>query len=108
MQQHTNVVPFNGGKLTATTPQALVDSLLRIKKVVERTGVPTSSTYHQIKQGTFVPPIKLGERISAWRSSEVEAIVNARIRGESDAQIKELVKTLVAARRSVGVIGGAA
>jgi prophage regulatory protein len=93
----------------ATSPATpLFGRLLRIKAIKDLTGLPQSSFYYTMAQGEFTPPIKLGVRISAWPESEVNAIMNARIRGESSEQIKALVKRLVALRMTAGTIGGAA
>ena len=80
----------------------LINRILRIKPITARYGMAQSTVYAAAKNGEFPPPIKLGERISGWLESEVDAVINARIRGESTEQIKELVKSLVAARQTVG------
>ena len=76
--------------------QQLKDALkiLRIKQVKERTGLPNSTIYYHIENGTFIKPIKLGERISGWLESEVDAIMGARIAGKDEAEIKALVQSL--------------
>ncbi|WP_439825373.1 helix-turn-helix transcriptional regulator [Aeromonas caviae] len=56
-------------------------SFERIAAVTARTGVPRSSLYRLIKQGRFPSPIKLSERSSAWRSSDVDAWIAARSNG---------------------------
>ena len=103
--QQNNKIPMAALKAAATpsTQQPPINRLLRIKPIKERTGIPVSSLYYSISEGTFPPPIKLGERISAWVESEVDAVINARIRGESNEAIKELVTSLVAARQAMGV-----
>ena len=68
--------------------------ILRIKQVKERTGLPNSTIYYHIENGTFIKPIKLGERISGWLESEVDAIMGARIAGKDEAEIKALVQSL--------------
>ena len=68
--------------------------ILRIKQVKERTGLPNSTIYYHIENGTFIKPIKLGERISGWLESEVDAIMGARIAGKDEAEIKSLVLSL--------------
>jgi prophage regulatory protein len=44
-------------------------------------------------------PVKLGARAAAWPSDEVEAIVQARIAGAKDADLRKLVDKLHAQRK---------
>jgi prophage regulatory protein len=57
---------------------------------------------NNIAKGLFPSPVKLGERLSVWLQSEVTAIMNARIAGISNDELKDLVKELEAARKSTG------
>ena len=57
-----------------------------------------SQLYSNIKQGLFVKPVRLGARASAWPRREVEEICRALIAGKGDAELRDLVKTLEAAR----------
>ena len=68
--------------------------ILRIKQIKAQTGLPNSTIYDHIKRQLFPKPIKLGERISGWLESEVNAIICARISGKSEAEIKALVLSL--------------
>lgn len=63
------------------------------KKSDSRTGL-----YKQIKEGLFPPGVKLGVRRVAWPDYETEQVLKARIAGQSDAQIRELVRRLIADR----------
>lgn len=47
--------------------------VIRIKQVVELTGLPKSTIYTYIKRGTFPTQIQLGPRVVGWRESEVLA-----------------------------------
>lgn len=47
--------------------------LIRIKDVMERTGLARSTIYKYISLGQFPQPIKLGTRAVAWVEREVEA-----------------------------------
>ena len=76
--------------------------LLRLALVSKQTAMPKSSVYAAISKGTFPHPIKLGERMVAWLQSEVTAIINARIAGKSNDEIKALVIDLEAARKNAG------
>ena len=59
----------------------MTDILYRLPEVMARTGLARSTIYHWIAHGEFPQPIKLGERISAWRSSELETWLASRIQG---------------------------
>ena len=77
------------------------NKLTRIKEIKAQTKIPASTVYFHIREGLFPKPIKIGERMSAWLQSEVDAIMNARIAGKSEDEIKELVKQLEAQRTGV-------
>ena len=79
--------------------QTTDSDLLRLPRVGSSTGVSRSTTYLRITQGLFPTPIPLGGgRIVGWPAREVAAVNEARIAGRSDAEIRELVTDLIAAR----------
>jgi prophage regulatory protein len=49
--------------------------LLRLKEVLQVIPISRSAFYAGIKAGRFPPPVKLGERTSAWRSDSLIPIV---------------------------------
>ena len=53
----------------------------------------------RISQGLWTKPVSLGARAVGWPSDEVEAINAARIAGNTDDEIRVLVKELEAARK---------
>ena len=57
-------------------------------------GISRSTVYLQIKQGLMPPPVKLGERCSAWPSYEISAINAARLAQKSNDEIRKLVAQL--------------
>ena len=71
-----------------------MNTFLRLQKVMNAMGISRSTLYLRIKQGLMPPPVKLGERCSAWPEYEVEAINTARIAQKSDDEIRELVVKL--------------
>lgn len=73
-------------------------SLLRIQSVMQKLGNSRSLIYKLITNGLFPPPIKYGSRMSVWPETEVDAIICARIRGESDDELKALVNNLIEKR----------
>lgn len=76
-------------------------TLLRLPEVKARIGLSRSALYKQIQDGLFTRPIKLGPRAVAWPSREIEAIAGLRIAGKSDAEIRQEVAKLAAARQKV-------
>jgi prophage regulatory protein len=77
-----------------------IQRMLRLTEL-QREKWPRSKTtiYADIADGVFPPPVALGERCSAWVEGEVDAVRAARVAGASKAEIRELVKQLMAARR---------
>ena len=57
------------------------ESLLRLPEVERRTGLRRAHLYKLARAGTFPRPLKIGARASAWRASQVEAWITARISG---------------------------
>lgn len=74
-------------------------TILRRKQVQVRTGLSRSTIYANIASGLFVSQVSIGARAVGWPSSEVDAIVAARIAGKSDDEIRALVAKLQAARK---------
>jgi prophage regulatory protein len=52
------------------------DRILRIKTVLDRTGLSRSTLYRKISQGTFPPQMKISQRCAGWRSSAISAWLN--------------------------------
>lgn len=72
----------------------------RLPKVCTSTGESASTIYRKISLRLFMPPVKLGPRTAGWPSHEVNAINAARTAGWADAQIRDLVNSLVEMRKS--------
>lgn len=74
-------------------------SILRIPAVKAETGHRShASIYTAIKAGIFTKPVPIGERSVGWPDYEVPAINRARIAGQSEADIRDLVNRLHAKR----------
>lgn len=74
-------------------------SILRMPSVKAETGHKShASIYNAIKAGLFTKPVQIGQRSVGWPSDEVQAINAARIAGQSETEIKELVIRLHAKR----------
>ena len=74
-------------------------ALWRIDNCKAETGDRSNtSIYNAIRAGTFTKPVAIGQRAKAWPDYEVKAIFRARIAGQTDDEIRELVKRLHAKR----------
>src|SRR4051812_1985963 len=72
--------------------------ILRQPTVRALSGMARSSLYRAIADGLFPPPVRIGARGVGWVSDEVAAIVNARVAGRSDDEIRALVVALQSRR----------
>lgn len=45
--------------------------ILRLRRVLEKTGMGRSSVWRMVKEGTFPAPIKLSPRMVGWVEEEV-------------------------------------
>ena len=80
--------------------------ILRSHNVQSLTGRSRSSTYNDIDDGLFPPPVLIGLRAVGWPDYEVDAVNAARIAGATDGDIRELVSKLVEARKALAWTGG--
>lgn len=77
-----------------------------IKNTEARNALCVGNTtfYEQLNAGLITPAVKLGVHSVAWPKHEIQAIVAARIAGQSDDQIRALVKQLVEDRQKLPAI----
>lgn len=74
-------------------------SILRMPEVKSETGHRShASIYTAVRDGLFTVPVSIGQRAVGWPDTEVKALVAARIAGQTDDQIRELVNRLHEAR----------
>ena len=57
--------------------------LIKLKTVMECTGLARSTVYKFIAEGRFPKPVKLGPRMVAWVEGEIQQWILERI-GERD------------------------
>ena len=69
---------------TTTTEPLTRDRFLRVNQVLEVFPVSRSSWWAGVKAGHYPKGIKLSERTTAWRLSEIEALIE-RLSAESKA-----------------------
>jgi prophage regulatory protein len=74
-------------------------TILRLPAVKSESGLSRSTIYLRVSQGLWTKPVSLGARAVGWPSDEVDAINAARIAGNTDDDIRNLVTKLEAARR---------
>ena len=53
------------------------ERLLRLPKVVDRTGLSKPSIYRLIQTGDFPKPRRVGKRAVAWLDSEISEFINS-------------------------------
>jgi len=53
--------------------------ILRMKTVIEITGLARSTVYKYVAEGIFPKPISLGGRSVGWLESEVHSWIQARL-----------------------------
>ncbi|MFZ2493468.1 MAG: AlpA family phage regulatory protein [Thermoanaerobaculia bacterium] len=74
----------------------------RLRRAKDRKGQPIGAPlYMRIGERLFPAPIRLGVRMVAWRYSEVVAVNEARLRGATDDELRELVGVLEAAPKAL-------
>ena len=61
-------------------------SILRLKKVKDRTGLSRSTIYLRIQEGTFPRPINLGARAVGWIEHEIEAWLTSCLENRDNVQ----------------------
>lgn len=77
-------------------------AILRLPAVLQARGRSRSTHYLDIGQGLFTRPVSLGARSVGWPEHEVAALNEARIAGKSEAEIRSLVLSLEASRKTSG------
>ncbi|TWV87880.1 AlpA family transcriptional regulator [Pseudomonas aeruginosa] len=53
--------------------------IIRLKEVIDSTGLARSTIYKYIAEGTFPKPVSLGDRCVGWVDCEVHDWILARI-----------------------------
>ena len=78
--------------------------LLRLPQVKEECGLARSTIYLRVSQGLLTQPVSLGYRSVGWPQSEIEENNAARIAGNSDDEVRQLVASLQSARKERALI----
>jgi prophage regulatory protein len=61
--------------------------VMRLKEVVDTTGLSRSTVYKYISEGVFPTSVTLGERCVGWVDSEVHEWIVARIKERDNASV---------------------
>ena len=69
--------------------------LIRRKTVLALNPRSKSALQLDEKAGLFCPPVSIGFRAVAYIKHEVEAVIQARVEGQSNEKIKQLVLELI-------------
>ena len=78
----------------------MAHTIQRLPAVRSDSGLSRSTIYLRIADGLWPRPVRLGARAVGWPSSEVTAMIGARIAGKTDEEIRQLVRALETARKS--------
>lgn len=70
-------------------------------EVLNLLKISRSCLYNKINSGLWPAPIPLGPRAVGFLSTENEKVLAAMIAGQSEEEIKELVQSLMSARKSL-------
>ncbi|MBA6291866.1 transcriptional regulator [Colwellia sp. MB3u-70] len=73
--------------------------LIRRPEVLTQTARSKSALQLDEKAGLICPPISIGDRAVAYIKREVDAVIQARIQGQTSEQIKQLVQELINQRQ---------
>jgi len=76
-------------------------TLLRTSTVCTRRGRSRSSHYLDIRDGLFVKPVRIGLRSTGTPDFEVNLLISATVAGKSEDEIRQLVKDLETARKTL-------
>lgn len=80
-------------------------SILRMPAIKAELGHRShASVYNAIKAGLLPKPVKIGERAVGLPDYEVKAINTARIAGQSESEIRDLVNRLHAMRTALATV----
>lgn len=61
--------------MTTASTTIVIDPFLRLEQVLFVFPVSSSSWYQGIKDGLYPAPVKIGARASAWRTSDIKALM---------------------------------
>ena len=81
-----------------TLPLPHFQQLLTCEEVCNVFKITRVTLYKHIENGTFIKPVKLGERLSRWLVNDVQRVFDARCAGADTNTVKEIVAQIHAER----------
>ena len=54
-------------------------NFIRIKDVMKKTGLARSTVWLWVKEGKLPKPIKLSERVTVWKESDIDEWMESKI-----------------------------
>lgn len=83
------------------TTQNLQLKIERKSETLTRYGLSSSTLHVRINEGLIPPPVSLGERAVGFPEHETSAVLAAMIAGNTKAEIKALVSSLIEQRKTL-------
>lgn len=80
--------------------------IIRLKDVIERTGLARSTIYQHVANGTFPTPVPLGDRAVGWVEREVQDWIMARIAQRDAGGRHPLVPAPALAQKGAASLAG--
>lgn len=59
-----------------TIQETVPDKLIRLKQVLELLPISKSKFWEGVRTGLYPQPVKLGPRTTAWRLSDINALID--------------------------------
>lgn len=56
-----------------------MNKFLRIKDVIEKTGIAKSTIWLWVNENKFPKPIKISPRVTVWENSKIEEWINSKV-----------------------------
>lgn len=75
--------------------------LIRRPEVIKLSGRSKSALFLDEQSGLIPPAISIGDRAVAYLKHEIETVIQARIEGKTNEQIKALVQELIEQRKKI-------
>jgi len=64
--------------------------LIRIKDVMNKTGIARSTVWYMVKKGTFPAPRKVSPRVTVWVESEIDEFIDKVVNNSVDMDVKSV------------------
>lgn len=80
----------------------LILRLPEIKRILGHRA--DASVYNAIRAGLFTTGVAIGQRAKGWPDYEAQAIATVRVAGQSETEIRDLVKRLHAKRNELATV----